>query len=320
METIKIQFCDFWPEFDNHDNYFTKLLSEKYHVQISEKPDILFYSCFGSNHFKYNCIRIFYTGENVRPDFTGCDYAMTFDHIDHHRHFRVPYYSFYITNKNKVTGTSKTLEELTSLRRKDELEAIWKSKSKFCCMVVSNGNSKKRLNFFKKLSTIKQVDSGGRIYNNVGGPVKDKINFIKDYKFVLSFENASYPGYVTEKIIEPFFADCIPVYWGDPLVGKEFNSKRFLNYSDFVSEDALISKMLEIDKNPDLAIQIISEPVFLENTIPENIKDENILKFLSKIISTRSTLVPVARTHKKYLHVFKEALRYLKVYMPNYIK
>jgi len=308
METIKIKFCDFWEGFDGLNNYFINLLSEKYIIEISDEPEILFYSCFGRKHLNYRCIRIFFTGENIRPDFTGCDYAMTFDYSDHPRHFRLPLYSLYIKNNNKVTGKSKSLEELTSGRNKQEMENIWKNKSKFCCIVVSNPKSKKRLNFFKKLNKIKRVDSGGKILNNVGGPINDKIDFIKDYKFVLSFENASYPGYTTEKIIEPVFADCIPVYWGNPLVWRDFNSKRFLNYSDFQTEDDLIRKMIEIDNDTEKAIQMISEPVFPKNIVPENIKDENILKFISKIISEKSSVKPVAKSTKRYFHLYFELI------------
>ena len=73
------------------------------------------------------------------------------------------------------------------------------------------------MDFFVKLSKYKQVDSGGRTLNNIGGPVEDKMEFIKDYRFVISFENAEYPGYTTEKIIQPMFVDSIPIYWGNPL-------------------------------------------------------------------------------------------------------
>ena len=82
--------------------------------------------------------------------------------------------------------------------------------------------------------------------NNVGGPVADKLAFISEYKFVIAFENSSYPGYTTEKILDPFLVCSIPVYWGNPLIENDFNKMAFLNYFDFDSESDLHQKMLEI--------------------------------------------------------------------------
>ena len=88
-------------------------------------------------------------------------------------------------------------------------------------MLVSNPNSKERINFFNALSKVKKVDSGGRYLNNIGYVVEDKMALIKDYKFVFAFENSSFPGYTTEKILEPLIANCIP------SIGEPFNWKRF---------------------------------------------------------------------------------------------
>ena len=77
--TIKIQFVDFWDGFNKHDNEFVTVLKEKYEVNLSDNPDYLFYSGFGFQHLKYNCIRIFYTGECITPNFNECDYAISFD-------------------------------------------------------------------------------------------------------------------------------------------------------------------------------------------------------------------------------------------------
>lgn len=42
----------------------------------------------------------------------------------------------------------------------------------------------------------------------------DKLETIRNYKFALCFENGSYPGYITEKIIDCFVAGVIPIYEG----------------------------------------------------------------------------------------------------------
>jgi hypothetical protein len=92
------------------------------------------------------------------------------------------------------------------------------------------------------------------------------MEFIKDYRFVIAFENASYPGYTTEKILEPFLAGCIPLYWGNPLIEKDFNRKSFLNLDNNVTETEFIKNIIEIDTNETKAITMLTEPIFANFT------------------------------------------------------
>ncbi len=302
MERLKINFIDFWPDFDKQDNYFFRLLSTKYQLEICEEPELIFYSCFGSQYLQYTCLRIFYTGENFRPDFTGCDYALSFVRSSNRRHFRLPFYKFSINSDYAHKPLHKNLNELTTPRSVEELAAVWTNKKKFCCMVVSNPYAPQRLDFFNKLSKYQQIDSGGIVLNNVGGPVMDKMAFIREYRFVIAFENESEPSYTTEKLIEPMMADCIPIYWGDPLVGKDFNKKRFVDRADFRSTEALIERILAIDQNPEQAVAILAQPVFPNNQAPDCVDDHKILAFLQAIIAKRKQTTPVAQTYKRHLH------------------
>lgn len=298
VTTIKIKFVDFWFGFTPDNNYFFKLLSSRYQVELCDDPDILIYSCYGVEYLKYNCVKIFYTAENIRPDFTGCDYAISFDYNRDPRHYRLPLYAIYMDHADLV-------EKLVKRKSREEALEIWRHKAKFCCMVVSNGQSKMRLQFFKKLSKYKIVDSGGKVMNNIGGPVKDKMEFIRDYRFVFAFENAKFPGYTTEKIVEPLLVDCIPIYWGNNLIGNDFNTKCFLNLDDSKSEEELIEEIIAIDKDEERAVKILMEPKFAEGLIPDDIKKENLLQFIEKIIIESANQTPVSKTNKKYLHFYK---------------
>ena len=88
---LKINFVDFWPNFVPTDNYFYHLLSTKYDVEISDSPDILFYADFGTSH-KDQLARqkVYYTGENKRPNFDECDFAFSFDFSDNPKNYRLP--------------------------------------------------------------------------------------------------------------------------------------------------------------------------------------------------------------------------------------
>ena len=63
---------------------------------------------------------------------------------------------------------------------------------------------------------------------------KEKIEFLRTCKFVVAFENSSAPGYNTEKLTHAIEADCLPIYWGDPQVGRSYNTRRFINAHDFL--------------------------------------------------------------------------------------
>lgn len=296
MKEIKINFVDFWSGFDKMNNYFYNLLIQKYKVTIDENPDLLFYSCFGEEYLKFNCTRIFYTGENIRPDFSACDFAFTFDYNKRKNHFRLPLYSLYIDHHNML-GQLKTIDS------REVARSIWRTKTKFCCMVVSNPNCKERITFFQNLSKVKWVDSGGSVLNNVGGRVPDKAEFIKDYKFVISFENHAQDGYTTEKILEPIFMDCIPIYWGNKLIEKDFNAERFIDYSKFESEEELIAKLLEIDQNDELAVDMLMQPAFSKNKLTHEEEHIQVLQILSTVLENQGE--PIARQLWKYMHKFK---------------
>jgi hypothetical protein len=71
------------------------------------------------------------------------------------------------------------------------------------------------------------------------GSVEHKVSTLEKYKFSICFENSIFEGYVTEKIIDPFFAGCIPIYLGAPDVADYIPANCFINFKDFESFEAL---------------------------------------------------------------------------------
>lgn len=251
MKKIKIQFTDFWDVFDPNDNFITDALKKNFEVEISDNPDFVFCSIFGRKHLKYDCAKIYYTGENIIPDFNLVDYALGFQDISFYdRYLRLPHYVLYpraceLAAKKTVGSDEEFLNR------------------KFCNYVVSNAVScPERGEIIDKLNAYKPLDSGGRYHNNVGGPVKDKIDFAAGYKFSIAIENSCARGYTTEKIMEAFASKTVPIYWGNPDIAKEFNPKSFINGHDFDSFDELVEYVKKVDEDDELYLSMARASIF----------------------------------------------------------
>jgi hypothetical protein len=201
-----------------------------------------------------------FIGENVSPDFNLCDYAIGFDYLTFQdRFYRMPLYliaQFYSDAEIELAGGMDFTFQKPFL--KEELA----KKTGFCSFVYSNylaGGQREEI--FYKLSEYKKVDAGGGYLNNVGGKIKNKLAFEMQHKFSIAFENSSRSGYTTEKLVNAFSARTIPIYWGNPDVGLEFNEKRFINCHSYKNFGEVVARVKEIDQNDELYLKIINEPV-----------------------------------------------------------
>ena len=262
METkrkIKVRFMDYWSGFaPSGDSYLVKqILDRHFDVEVCEDADYVFFSAMGESHWAVpdRCVKIFHTGENVSPDFNACDYAIGFDWmVFGDRFIRMPLYMFY------------EREMLDRMVHKHELKKGWdlaREKPDFCSFVVSNPLNPYRNEAFRKLCEYKNVDSGGKFLNNVGGPVSDKYAFESRHKFSLCFENGAHSGYTTEKLVQALSARTVPIYWGDPDIGKVFNTKAFVCVSDYGSLDDALLRVQELDRDDDLYLSVLREPALL---------------------------------------------------------
>lgn len=290
-QKIKVNCTDFCNQEMRFKNYIFQLIAKHYDVEVSDDPEILFYSCSGQEFLKYNCWRIFYTGENRRPNFEECDYAFSFDHADPPRNYRFPDYAAY--------------EDIRELLRPKDLDRIVSNKTKFCEFTYSNPLPQERIRFFEALSNYKKVDSFGKVLNNTLGVEgsADRFNlnwrnyrrsFLGPYKFSIAFENESYPGYVTEKILYPMLTNTIPIYWGNPEISGDFNTKSFINCHEYKNFEAVVERVIEVDNDEDLYRQYLAEPYYHDNRIPENLLEQNILRQLELIVSNKDRIVPLA--------------------------
>jgi len=284
---VSIKFADWW----TGENQLLDFLSKRFDLTMSDNPDYLFYSGFGREFLKYRCIRIFYSAENVRPDFNECDYAFTYDYLSSDRHYRLPWF--------------RICNSYNRIKKPKNVDQIIPEKRKFCNFVYSNEVAI-RNRFFECLCAYKEIDAPGRCMTNMRpiGPHKTagdsrdaanwedlKIEFLKPYKFTIAFESMNQVGYITEKLIDAMAAHSIPIYFGDPLVIKDFNPKSFINCHDDADFDETIERIIEIDSNDELYYQMLSEPWFRNDCEPAYLNENYILDRFESIFIDKKVYV-----------------------------
>jgi hypothetical protein len=278
---IKIAFCDFYRNFDPKVFPITKMILESYEVELTDvkHADYVFFSVFGEDHWfvPERCVKIFFTGENITPDFNACDYAIGFDWLDFgDRYLRYPLYYTYSNETNYA------MENKHKCDVKKELEI----KKDFCSITVSNDDRNPIFKLlFERLSEYKKVDSGGKWMNNIGGRVKDKLAFDRTHKFSIVCENSASPGYTTEKIVQAYAANCIPIYWGDPDISKVFNTRSFINVADFASVDAVVDYVKQLDSDDNLYAAMQKEPALVSQEYSKDKQEQVLFQFLDNIFS-----------------------------------
>ncbi|MEI6528162.1 MAG: glycosyltransferase family 10 [bacterium] len=275
MKKIKVKYCP----YNNTDhttpltynNFIHNILTKYYEVEVCKNnPDYFFFHDSSKDYLNYGGIRINYTGENLSANFNLADYAIGFDYLNFaDRYYRLPVYlmaTFYQKKELEMTAG------LDLTRPREFTGQDLKGKTDFCSFVYSNYRADdNRKVFFDKLSKYKKVAAGGKYLNNTGYNVDNKFEFESKHKFSIAFENSSRPGYTTEKIVCSLLANTIPIYWGNPEIAREFNTKRFINCHDYESFDQVVEKIKEIDSDDAMYLKIINQPIFAEGYNPKDI-------------------------------------------------
>jgi hypothetical protein len=88
-------------------------------------------------------------------------------------------------------------------------------------------------------------------------PYERKLETISKYRFALCFENMAFPGYITEKIFDAFYAGTIPVYYGATDISSYIPEKSYIDASYFSDWGALIKYLEDISEKE--ALDILEE-------------------------------------------------------------
>jgi len=248
-----------------HRKWLGRMLNKKYRIKFdSNNPDYLLYNIFGNEHLNYkynNSVKIAIFTENKIPDLNEADYAIGQSHINYlDRYFKFPIFLWIINDFKNVR------------------EKVLKSpiRNKFCAAVITNSNYTDgfRIKFINELEKYKLIDMGGKYKNNIGGPVKNKKQFLTSYKFSISIENSEGDGYLTEKIVDSFYSGTIPIFYGDYMLDEYINPKTYILIKGEKDIKEKIEYIKKIDNDDKLYKNILKENVLIDNNITLKIEKE----------------------------------------------
>jgi hypothetical protein len=294
-KTVDMKVMIKWSKY-SPDVFFEAMpyILDKYNFVTTPNFNFALYHL--SHRLRGNYQKIHYIIENHRPNMDSCDWAFSYDYdrdINHPHHLRMPNYVRLGAGKNLIKG------------ERYNAQRILRKKKKFCAYIYSH-NVPTRNKFFTALSRYKHIDSPGKCCKNMPTitetlrnrgfytPRKyiEKLGFLHPYKFCIAFENVSSPGYTCEKIYHAMLAKCIPIYWGNPLVCRDFNPKSFINAhdGDWKTEkqmfEYLIWRIQQIDRNPDLYYKMLREPWYHDNKLSKYVDPEIIGKRFDLIFNS----------------------------------
>lgn len=334
-KTIKINFTglSIRNEFNPNDNSILDILKKHYDVQVCENPDYLFCGVLYKGYFnqglydKYvlddSKIRILINGENFVPDYNLVDYSVCqypIDYLDRNCYFPCGVEAF--TNRRTF---------FRELQDKDRNypDEIMNTKEHFASFIASHDSEYNiRGDFFKALDKRKRVESVGSYLNNMpNGETVDwldgsKLRFQKKCKFSLCFESTKEEGFVSETIVETFYADTVPIYYGSSNIKDIFNPKAFIDISDYPDFDSAIDRILEIESNDELYLEMLRQPIFNTPTYPQDKYDE-LERFLCHIIdqpldkACRRSKCVAGEAHEAFMRRAVESELGIKVWRPE---
>jgi len=225
--------------------------------------------------------RVWYTSENIRPPYQNdLNLTLSFDqdplsglnfylpqwqlHLDHQKTYGRP------LNPNSALGRQI---EMQNLLKKRTLDLDKFDTKKFACAFVANPQPT-RLRMIDELSKYGQVDVFGL---HSGRSVTSKYEVAREYKFFICPENDHFPGYVTEKLLDAYMCETIPIYWGDLGLDLHINRSAHINLSNFKSISDLAMTVAGLNRD---SYKEIYERPFLSKEVELNKIQEALVALL----------------------------------------
>lgn len=245
-----VAITDFWPDHDPARDPIIKqfLACDVEETSNYKRADLVVASLFGMDHLSSRGKVVIFSGETIFRDELA-DYTIDCRFNAQAEHFRLPLWAYNLLDDES-----------------HHLPSPQEHAMKFCNFIYSNPACATRNTFFQLLNGRLPVDSLGSVLKNLddsrlASRQRDdwrlsKIEVLRDYRFTIAFENAEFPGYTTEKMVDAWLADSVPIYWGNPAFSIEFPPDSCLSLYEAGSLEKLIAQVLEAENEPERYAQL----------------------------------------------------------------
>lgn len=236
-----------------------------------DHPEVLFVKETGASIREFLRVRkagqihFFFAGEAVVPDFNIFDYAIGFDHLEFQgRYVRLHPLDYFPSHAE--------LGNLDFVESEFDLKS-WMTRD-FCDYIYSAKSAHPmRKRIFLTLKEVGKISSYGKDMNNNADYLRkswqgswrlDKITAQSRHKFSIVAENEWHSGYTSEKIISSLISKSIPIYWGNPDIGVDFNVQRIIQIENEDQLFDLPDKLRNILLNRDELYSKLTAPALTE--------------------------------------------------------
>ena len=276
----KLCVINFWEggfDGDFFEYFFQQALGGFEYTNNPYEADLIVTSVFGNAQYDPRKT-IAYIGENIRPSYLGYDHSLSFDYDSYGgRNFRLPlWYSRlawpgFEQKPRRANAHNHGYEPLIEIEPLTKPRVVdWAKKDKFCAMIAGNPEGL-RINLFNSINKYKPVHGYGNMFNN--SLRQSKFDVLPSYKFCLCPENSIYDGYVTEKLLDAYAGDTVPIYSGTLSVDCDFHEGAYLNYINTKDMSWFVQTIQAIDESKELYEALYTKPLLWEEPSLDNALD-----------------------------------------------
>ena len=303
---LTVRYLNFWPDFVPSESLFHAVLlkltkgSVKIIYDLDKVVDLQIESCYTSpstiqhvkdrielqlglvdlttysekyklgyvRHSKNKSLkRIWYTAENLRSPTGVYDLTISFDPTDVYlKNLYFPFWMYRLNWNltNKLTEIAPRPEELVASRLTNNKLKITDRRACF----FSSTLEPMRLRIFESVSRAFKIDCFGSAFS---GRVHSKLQKSSEYLYQICPENNLYPGYITEKLSEAWYAQNIPI-WAGLHSNDVFNNDAYIDLTGLTSSQiydrlATITSEELIDKLNQPLLRLVPKLDELEESI-----------------------------------------------------
>uniref|UniRef100_A0A6C0DGY9 Alpha-(1,3)-fucosyltransferase FucT N-terminal domain-containing protein n=1 Tax=viral metagenome TaxID=1070528 RepID=A0A6C0DGY9_9ZZZZ len=292
-DILTVAFSDMWPGFNYDSNFIMDALRHELGSRTirgmpydsAVVPHVVIFGPYSESwkSIPSSIPKVYFSAENwALPNDPSIKLYLTSSRTENSSFLRIPTWMTFIdwfSGNTQLPADSSDNPIRLPLHFATTPHPIgFKDRKAFCGFVVSNPICTFRNQVFDVVNQYKRVDSGGALYNNIGGQLSlkypgggcgdiSKHHFFAEHQFTISFENSQAPGYITEKVLHSKMAGCVPLYWGDSTTDGDFTPNSFINLSNTSDPQTVLAIIKKLESNPDMCARIAATPILDETRV-----------------------------------------------------